>query len=78
MDPSASQYHTGMRWPHQSWREIGQLRMFSIQWAYVLTQPRGTILMRPSRTALRAGSASGLTWTNHCLETSGSTTVLQR
>ena len=26
------QYHTGIRCPHQSWREIGQSRMFSIQW----------------------------------------------
>ena len=34
--------------------------------------------MRPSRTALIAGSASGFICTNHCLETSGSTTVLQR
>ena len=30
--PSASQYQTGMRWPHQSWREMHQSRMFSIQW----------------------------------------------
>ncbi len=32
MLPSLSQYQTGMRWPHQSWREIAQSRMFSIQW----------------------------------------------
>ena len=30
--PSASQYQTGMRCPHQSWREMHQSRMFSIQW----------------------------------------------
>ena len=31
-EPSASQYHAGMRWPHQSWREMHQGWMFSIQW----------------------------------------------
>ena len=25
------QYQTGMRWPHQSWREMHQSRIFSIQ-----------------------------------------------
>ena len=25
------QYHTGMEWPHQIWRDTGQSRMFSIQ-----------------------------------------------
>ena len=34
--------------------------------------------MRPSSTTRMAGSASGLVLTNHCLETSGSTGVLQR
>jgi len=29
--PSASQYHTGSWWPHQSWREMHQGRSFSIQ-----------------------------------------------
>ena len=29
--PSASQYHTGMRWPHQSWREMHQSRIPSSQ-----------------------------------------------
>ena len=53
-------------------------RMFSIQWSYVFVQPRGTILMRPWRTALIASAASGVTFTYHCLETSGSTTVLHR
>ncbi len=67
-----------MRCPHQSWREIAQSRMFSIQWKYVLLHVRGTILILPLRTALIAGSASGLVRTYHCFETSGSTTVLQR
>jgi hypothetical protein len=31
-EPSASQYHAGMRCPHQSWREMHQGRMLSIQW----------------------------------------------
>ena len=26
------QCHAGIRWPHQSWREMHQSRMFSIQW----------------------------------------------
>ena len=34
--------------------------------------------MRPSSTAAMAGSASGFILTNHCVETSGSTAVLQR
>ena len=29
---SASQYQTGMRWPHQSWREMHQSRMPSSHW----------------------------------------------
>ena len=29
--PQASQYQTGMRCPHQIWREMHQSRMFSIQ-----------------------------------------------
>jgi len=32
VDAQAGQYQTGIRCPHQSWREIGQSRMFSIQW----------------------------------------------
>ena len=34
--------------------------------------------MRPFSTASMAFSASGLVLTNHCVETSGSTGVLQR
>ena len=78
MEPSRPQYQAGIRWPHQSWREMHQVRMFSIQWEYVFAHPGGVMAMRPSRTALMAGSASGLTSTYHCLDTSGSTTVLQR
>jgi len=52
--------------------------MFFIQWSYVFVQLRGMIRILPVRTADTALRASGLTFTYHCLETSGSTTVLQR
>jgi hypothetical protein len=78
MEPSRSQYQAGIWWPHQSCREMGQGRMFSIQWKYVFVHPRGMILIFPARTALIASWASGLTLTYHCFETSGSTTVLHR
>ena len=31
-EPSRSQYQAGMRWPHQSCREMHHGRMFFIQW----------------------------------------------
>ena len=31
ISPQSAQYQTGMRWPHQSWREMFQSRMFSSQ-----------------------------------------------
>ena len=55
-----------------------QSRMFSIQLKNVLFQLSGTNWMRPSFTAAMAFSASGLVFTNHCVEISGSTMVLQR
>src|ERR1700687_4742080 len=67
-----------MRWPHQSCREIHQSRMFSIQLKNVFSELLGTKTMRPSRTAAIAFAASGVVFTNHCVETSGSTTVPQR
>src|SRR5687767_8728615 len=72
------QCHAGMRWPHQSWREMHQSRMLYIHSKYVLLQLDGMNSMRPVSTAAIAFSASGLVLTNHCVETSGSTTVLQR
>src|SRR5262249_35431604 len=36
------QCHAGTRWPHQSWREMHQSRMFSIQLRYVFSQFSGT------------------------------------
>ena len=74
----ASQYHTGMRWPHQIWRLMVQSRMFSIQWKYVRSKRLGTNEMRPSRTASMAGRASGSARTNHCSEMIGSTIVPER
>src|SRR6202044_1281625 len=71
MHPHALQCHAGMRWPHQSWREMHQSRMFSIQLKNVLFQFSGTNWMRPSFTAARALSASGFVLTNHCAEMSG-------
>src|ERR1700676_4892206 len=74
----SAQCQAGMRWPHQSWREMHQSRMFSIQLKKVLFQFSGTKAMRPEFTASRTLAASGLVLTNHCVETSGSTMVLHR
>src|SRR4051794_35541594 len=46
-----SQYHAGMRCPHQSCREMHQSWMFSIHAKYVFSQCAGTKRVRPSRTA---------------------------
>ena len=64
-----------MRWPHQSWREIVQSWMFSIQLKYVASQLCGRIWIVPLRTASMAGFASGSIFTNHCREIIGSMTV---
>src|SRR5271168_5187360 len=61
----SAQCQAGMRCPHQSWREMHQSRMFSIQLKNVLFQLSGTNWMRPSLTAAIAFSASGLVFTNH-------------
>src|SRR5271166_1370764 len=73
----SAQCHAGMRCPHQSCREMHQSRMFSIQLKNVLFQLSGTNVMRPEFTASSTLAASGLVFTNHCVETSGSTTVPQ-
>src|SRR5438552_18964465 len=73
-----AQCQAGMRCPHQSWREMHQSRIFSIQLKNVLFQLSGTKTMRPEFTASRTLAASGLVLTNHCVDTSGSTTVPQR
>ena len=51
----SSQYHTGMRWPHQSCREMFQSRMFSSQLTYTASQRSGRMRIAPSRTASSAG-----------------------
>ena len=47
ISPQSAQYQTGMRWPHQSWREMFQSRMFSSQSVYVLVKRSGTICVWP-------------------------------
>src|SRR6516225_7212144 len=72
------QCHAGIRCPHHNCREMHQSRMLYIHSKYVFDQLAGTNVMRPSSTALIAGSASGFIFIHHCLDTSGSTMVLQR
>ena len=67
-----------MRCPHQSWREMHQSCMFSIQLKYIFDQRSGTNLTSPDFTASMAGSASGFIFTNHCFERRLSTTSWQR
>ena len=67
-----------MRWPHHSCREMHQSRMLSIQWKNVFDQLSGTNLVFPCSTASMAGLASGSIFTNHCVDSIGSTTVSQR
>ena len=55
-----------------------QSRMLFIQLKNVVFQFSGTKRMRPLFTAASTFSASGFVRTNHCVETSGSTMVLQR
>jgi hypothetical protein len=64
-----------MRWPHQSWREIVQSWMFSIQLKYVDSHDCGMMWMAPLRTASMAGPASGSMRTNHWREIIGSMMV---
>jgi hypothetical protein len=52
--------------------------MFFIHDMYVLVHVSGTNRVRPSWTAAIASFASGSTFTNHCGDSRGSTTVAQR
>ena len=70
--------NAGMRWPHQSCREMHQSWMFRIQAKYVFVQDSGTKRTSPFSTAAIAGSASGWIFTNHCAERYGSMIVSQR
>ena len=76
---TSSQYHTGMRWPHQSWREMLQSRMsfepVDVVVAPALGHERGACRRA---TPASAGAASGSIRTNHWSESRGSTTVSQR
>src|SRR2546421_1803476 len=72
------QCQAGMRWPHHNWRDTHQSRMLYIHSKYVLVQLAGMNSIRPDSTTAMAFSASGFIFTNHCVERSGSTTVLQR
>jgi len=75
ISPQPSQYHAGIRWPHHNCREMHQSRMLRIHSKYVFAQLDGTNSVLPCSTAAIAGSANGLIFTNHCVESSGSTTV---
>jgi hypothetical protein len=70
-----AQWNAGMRWPHQSCREIVQSWMFSIQLKYVASHVCGVMVIEPLRTASMAGFASGSIFTNHCSDTIGSMSV---
>ena len=76
--PQAAQVHTGRRCPHQSWREMHQSWMFSIQCRYTRPHRCGTKRTRPSRTAAIAGLTSSPIRMNHWRERSGSMIVWQR
>ena len=69
---SVPRYQTGIWWPHQSWREMHQGRMFSSQSRYRRAWLSGWIWTRPSRTASIAGRASSSMRMNHWSEISGS------
>jgi hypothetical protein len=53
-DPALAQYQTGMRWPHQSCREMFQSRMFSSQLTYTPSYRSGRMRSLPSRSASSA------------------------
>ena len=76
--PQSPQYHTGIWWPHQSWREMHQSRTLFIQLRYVLAKRSGTNLISPSSTTRMASFARGCIFTNHWSLASGSTSLWQR
>jgi len=67
-----------MRCPHHNCREMHQSRILLIQSKYVASQEEGTMRVFFFVTAAMALAASGLILTNHCLDTIGSMSVLQR
>ena len=76
--PLASQYQTGMRWPHQSWREMFQSRIPVSHCSNSTPRRSGLKRTSPFRYASSAGAASGSIVTNHWSLSRGSTTVSQR
>ena len=68
----ASQYQTGSRCPHQSWREMHHGLMLSSQSRYTRPQRSGWKRIWPVRTTSFAGSASSSMRMNHWSEISGS------
>ena len=62
----SGQYHAGMRWPHQSCREMFQSRRLSSQPTYARCHRSGQNVMRPSSAASFAGPRNRSTATNHC------------
>mmetsp|Transcript_13020 Transcript_13020/g.54545 ORF Transcript_13020/g.54545 Transcript_13020/m.54545 type:complete len:202 (-) Transcript_13020:1474-2079(-) len=76
--PGRRTKYAGMRWPHHSWREMHQSRMFSSQPNHVRSCICGMISSRPSRTASQASAAICLQSTHHCGLIMGSITSLER
>ena len=77
--PSAAVgYHTGIRWPHQSCRLMGQSRPSSSQRTISFFHRAGWNVTSPAWMAASALSASGFIETYHCGESSGSMTAPER
>ena len=53
ISPHLSQYQTGMRWPHQSCREMHQSRIPSIHWRYSSPRRSGMKRSVPSTVGLQ-------------------------
>ena len=70
----SGQYQAGIRWPHHSWRETFQSRMFVSQCSQVFSKCSGTIRVRPARVAASAFAASGSVRMNHWVLSRGSIT----
>ncbi len=73
---------TGLRWPHQSWRETGQSRFSPSQERYCCAWRSGRRTIKDGAVAHaasgRAGSARGAIFTNHWSLRYGSMAVLLR
>ena len=74
----SGQYQTGIRCPHQIWREMHHGRTFSSQSRQTREKRSGVKRTRPSLTAAIAGAASSSIAHHHWSMISGSTRVWQR